>query len=147
MYTIKIISGNPYFADEIFSLEKECFGDFWSLQLISHELEQSKSLYIVCESDSKVTGYLNASVVLDEAQLNRIAVSKEYRQKGIGTKLISYLIDYLKTQSCTGVFLEVRNNNKNAIKLYKSFGFVTDGIRKKYYHNPDDDAVLMSLTL
>ncbi len=147
MYTIKIVSGNPCFADEIFSLEKACFKDFWSLELIFSELDRKNGVYIVCEADSKVAGYVNASVVLDEAQLNRIAVSEEYRQQGIGTKLISYLIDYLKTQSCTAVFLEVRSNNENAIRLYKSFGFVTDCTRKNYYHNPDDDALLMSLTI
>ncbi len=147
MYTIKNVSGNSSFAKEIFALEKECFKDFWSLELISSELEQKRGLYIVCEIDSKVVGYINASVVLDEAQLNRIAVSETHRQKGIGTKLLCYLTNYLKSQSCTGVFLEVRSKNENAIKLYESFGFRTDSKRKNYYHKPDDDALLMSLTI
>lgn len=148
MYDIISVMGDVSHADAIYELDCECFpNDNWSHKLIYSELSVGKSCYLVCMDDNKLIGYLNASYILDEAELNRIAVKPNYRRKGIAKGLIGKLIDCLKTRNCTLLMLEVRSKNTDVVSLYDSLGFKKDTIRKNYYQNPTDDAVLMSLNL
>ena len=84
--------------------------------------------------------------VLDEAHITNIAVRADSRGRGIGTLLMSELISRARMLGVKYMTLEVRDNNENAIKLYKSFGFTVEGIRKKYYNNVHD-ALIMWATL
>jgi len=77
-------------------------------------------------------------VVLDEAQINYFAVNKEFRNKGFGSHLMSYLIKYCETVNINKLLLEVSQSNKVAEKFYSGFDFFTVGIRKNYYKDGSD---------
>lgn len=87
--------------------------------------------------------YMLGKKILPEGEIYRIAVREDKRQRGIGYRLLSYA---LKTEGGEGVetiFLEVRSKNTPARALYKAYGFKEIGMRKNYYHKPQDDAIIM----
>ena len=93
--------------------------------------------------ESGVVGYILGTKIPPEGEIYRIAVREDKRQRGIGYRLLSY---GLKTEMGHGVetvFLEVRSQNAPARALYRAYGFKEIGIRKNYYQNPADDAVIM----
>ena len=146
MYTLKEISSCC--SEEISKIEKACFGsEAWSEEVIKTSIESDNYVFIACCENSQIVGYVNASVILDEAELNRLAVFGTHRGKGIGKLLVDTLLDYLKGQNITLVRLEVRASNHPAISLYNSKKFKQYAVRKNYYSNPEEDAVLMSLTI
>jgi ribosomal-protein-alanine N-acetyltransferase len=117
----------------ILKIEKESFPDLWGRELLKKELSLSFSRFIVAEVDGEIVGYLIAWIIGDSCELNRIAVAPCIRKKGIGKKLLYELIDYCKSRNVKEIFLEVRESNLNAIKLYRSSGFERISIRKNYY--------------
>ena len=99
------------------------------------------------ESDkNEIAGYVIYSVVCDEAELLRIAVSDRYRRNGFGRRLMQEFLGSLEGKA-DSVYLEVRSGNEAAIGLYKGAGFEVVGVRKNYYRSPDEDAVLMKKTM
>lgn len=148
MFKLVNVRGNVRYAQEIHLLDRECFpDDYWSFELIKKELTDGKDIYFVYTDGKETLAYLNASCVADTAELNRIAVNPLYRRKGIAGMMLNLLADYLKSSGYIRLLLEVRSQNKGAIALYKKYGFISDTVRKNYYQNPSDDAVLMSLEL
>ncbi len=148
MYRVTNVSQMEDYAEEIYNIEKECFSDeFWSFELIQKDIKKPDSIYILCYVDSQTVGYANVSTVLDEAELNRIAVKHSYRRKGAARFIIQQLVSLLKQSGYSKLMLEVRGQNIGAVSLYNSCGFSADGIRKNYYQNPCDDAILMSLNI
>ncbi len=148
MYRVIDVSQKTEYAEEIYRIEKECFPDeFWSFELIQNDIKNPGSIYILCYDDNKTVGYANVSTVLDEAELNRIAVKHSYRRNGAARLIIGQLVRLLKEAGYTKLMLEVRSQNIGAVSLYSSCGFSADGIRKNYYQNPCDDAILMSLNI
>ena len=117
----------------ILKIEKESFPDPWGRELLEKELSLSFSRFIVAEVDGEVVGYLIAWIVGDSCELNRIAVAPCMRRRGIGRKLLYELMDYCKNRNVKEIFLEVRESNLNAIKLYESSGFEKISVRKNYY--------------
>ena len=95
----------------------------------------------VYEEGEEVVGFIIADIFDDRAEIVDIAVEVMHRNVKIGDKLLKYVINLCK--NCDNITLEVRDNNKAAIKLYKNNGFKTVSIRKKYYSNGSIDALLM----
>lgn len=125
-----------------------CFpNDAWNENLISEELIKGKQSYFALFLNDEMIAYLNGFTVDSEAELNRIAVLTEHRNKGIGRYLLNEYVNFLKENGCTRLMLEVRETNHPAISLYASAGFKKDGIRKNYYTNPAENAVLLSLEI
>ena len=148
MYRLTNVSQKEEYAEEIYNIEKECFPDeFWSFELIQNNIKSPDSIYILCYADSQAVGYANVSTVLDEAELNRIAVKHSYRRKGAARFIIRQIVRLLKETGHSKLMLEVRSCNRSAVSLYNSCGFSVDGTRKNYYQNPCDDAILMSLNI
>jgi len=137
------------YTDILFDAEKLCFPkDFWSLDSIRNELLSERTTCIIALVDKKIIGYIFFSTVCDECELNRIAVFHEYRNLKIGKALIEKMKETLKNNAeIKKVYLEVRIGNVSAINLYLKTGFKKIGIRKKYYANPLEDALIMSLNL
>lgn len=128
---------------EIKKIEDECFTDPWSLNMLKNEIKNS---YFICIKENYIIkGYIIVKTVLDEAEILRIAVDKTARKKGFGKKLIDSAKEYLKGKNIKILMLEVRRNNIPAVSLYKKTGFYEVGVRKSYYRNPTDDALLMTL--
>ncbi|MCQ2566807.1 MAG: ribosomal protein S18-alanine N-acetyltransferase [Mogibacterium sp.] len=99
------------------------------------------------EFSSSVIGYTDAWLVAGEAQINNIGVLAPYRKNGVGEALLMKLMETSRAAGCTIMDLEVRKSNRPAIKLYEKLGFVRDGLRKAYYEDNGEDAVLMSVRL
>ena len=127
-------------------IEQEAFDQPWSERMFIPEVEDESAYYLVGVRGDEVICYGGFYKVLDEAHITNIAVRADSRGRGIGTLLMSELISRARMLGVKYMTLEVRDNNENAIKLYKSFGFTVEGIRKRYYNN-EHDALIMWATL
>jgi len=130
--------------ESILEIENESIGS-WNYSQFLNELKNKFSCFLICEHESKIAGYIIAWKVADEIQVNSIAVKKPLRKHGMGSKLLSAVIDVNSDSPFSSVFLEVRSRNIDAINFYIDNGFTKTGLRKKYYD--DDDAVLMEKKL
>ena len=129
---------------QVAELEKICFGTAaWSEKSIASELNNALSLWIVAVEDEKVLGYVGSQTVMGETDMMNVAVHPDYRKQGIATGLITELIGALKKQESHCLTLEVRASNEPAKNLYKILDFEEIGIRKNYYRNPREDALIL----
>lgn len=132
----------PSHIDGVKTLLDVCFGgNAWSRESIAAQLDKDVSYCAVALDEDQVVGYIAYEVILDEGSLIELAVMPEYRQKGIGRKLVELMLT-----SCGGVrtvCLEVRASNTPAIRLYGSAGFRKISVRRGYYDSPKEDAVMM----
>lgn len=128
------------------ALEKLCFpADPWSEELFRAALDNpSVSILLAQGGDGEILGYAVLSVVLDEGNLDNIAVAPDYRRRGVADALLSVLTGFGR-ENLALLTLEVRASNAPAIALYKKHGFAAVGRRKNYYDAPREDAVLMTL--
>lgn len=131
------------------SMERICFGDPWSERTFSALAENPSTLFLIAETaDTKTpVGYIGASVVMDECDIINLAVMPDHRRSGIGRLLANEMLEICKRSGVQTVYLEHRKSNTAAAFLYASLGFENDGIRRKYYTNPTEDAILMSCKL
>lgn len=134
---------NEDHVQQIADLEKICFSDPWSVNSIRSELDNKLSLWLVAVEDGKLAGYVGSQSVLGWADMMNLAVSPDFRQRGIGEKLVEGLIAQLKENEVTCLTLEVRASNVPAISLYRKLGFVEVGRRPGYYHKPKEDALIL----
>ena len=137
---------NPMKEDhvaQVAALERQCFADPWSEGSIASELDNPLSLWLVAEQDGAVCGYVGSQTVLDETDMMNIAVRPDCRRQGIAAALIEELVARLKERGSHILRLEVRESNTPAIALYNSMGFTQLGIRKTYYRNPKENALIL----
>ena len=128
---------------EIARLEAETFSDAWSEESLGSTFEYDYNHLLVEEMDGRVVGYIIYADIQGDAELLRIAVDKRYRRMGIGNKLMKDMISELVDAGTDRISLEVRAHNLPAIALYKKYGFEEIFVRDNYYHNPDDDALIL----
>lgn len=131
----------------VYKIEEESFSMPWSISSFEKELENDLTYYIIAEIDGKIVGYMGMWVVLGEGQVTNIAVAKAYRGKGIGKALLAHILEYAKQTGIKMLFLEVRESNRVARKLYESYGFSPIARRKAYYRQPIEDAIVMMTEL
>lgn len=128
---------------QIAELEKRCFNDPWSENSIASELNNRLSCWLVALEGDVVIGYVGSQTVLGETDMMNIAVHPDYRNQGVAKNLIQTLMDTLSGQGSHSLMLEVRQSNEPARNLYASLGFETVGIRKNYYRNPKENALIL----
>lgn len=138
---IRDFKGNDVLA--VAQIEADCFSSPWSEKALSDELENPNANFLVCEKDDIICGYIGSIFVCDEASVTNVAVSPLFRRQGIGEALVSGLILRAKEKGIQSIFLEVRESNIAAQKLYKKCGFDAVSIRKGFYSNPKEDAIIM----
>ncbi len=130
--------------DAICEIEQLCFESPWSRESFEKELYDNKlAKYVVARVDGKVIGYGGMWVIFDEGHITNIAVHPDYRGRRIGEKILEAMMDTAKKNKVENVTLEVRTSNLAARNLYKKFGFADAGIRKGYYADNGEDAVIM----
>lgn len=127
----------------IAALEQVCFSDPWSESSIASELVNPLSYWLVAEEGGCIAGYVGSQSVLDAADMMNIAVSPDFRRRGVGQALVEALIDYLQQKRVIALLLEVRVSNAAAIALYQKLGFEQVGCRPRYYRNPREDALIL----
>ena len=114
----------------------------WSESVLLDSFSQDGYIFIKAEQDGRLIGYGSVQVVLDEGNINNIAVDKDFRNKGIASGILTNIIDKCKERNVATLFLEVSTENKGAIALYEKFGFEKIGERKNYYKS--GSAIIMS---
>ncbi|MEE1315471.1 MAG: ribosomal protein S18-alanine N-acetyltransferase [Faecalimonas sp.] len=134
-------------VDGIAELEQVYFCDAWSSKAIADTFRQKQAFVLVAEQAQEILGYAIVYYAADEAELVRIAVDKRYRRQGVGRALLDAVCAQCLEKQMQRLFLEVRGSNQDARALYRGYGFAEDGIRKNFYEEPREDAVLMSLVL
>ena len=126
------------------AIEKECFGmAAWSENSVASELANPLALWLVALDDDRVAGYVGSQTVCNETDMMNVAVTGDYRRRGIGEQLVIALEKELKALESQSLTLEVRASNVPAISLYEKLGFVQTGLRKNYYRNPREDALIL----
>ena len=140
---MRIIQMNKEHVSQIAKLEAQCFSDPWSEKSIASELENPLSLWLVAEENGQVFGYVGSQTVLDESDMMNVAVDSGHRRQGIARALIETLIAELAKMGSRCLRLEVRVSNESARALYERMGFQQLGLRKNYYHNPKEDALIL----
>lgn len=123
------------------AIERKSFPTPWSLAMFLSELSRPQSVCLCVEHEGELAGYLICSRYDREWHLADIAVDPALRRRGFGTALIAALLDVIGDDQ--QVTLEVRPSNLSAIAMYESFGFYTDGRRRRYYSDNDEDALIM----
>ena len=123
------------------AIEKACFSMPWSEREIRESFENTELYrFFAAEEDGKVIGYASMSLILDEADIDNIAVLAEARKRGVGSALLAGLLRCAAENGASAAVLEVRDSNSPAIRLYEAFGFRQVGFRKNYYQNPEEGA-------
>lgn len=144
MADVIIRQAKPEDVEDIYEIEKLCFPDPWSIDSLEYELEENpRAFYIVAELDGQVVGYAGLWWIEDEGHITNVAVKPGYRNRRIGEGIISVMIDFTSKEGIRHHTLEVRRSNDPAIGLYEKFGFRTEGVRKRYYRNNGEDALIM----
>lgn len=129
--------------DQIFNIETLCFATPWTKDSLLEELKNKFARYVVAVSNNIVIGYAGLWVIFDEGHITNIAVHPEFRGVKIGETLLKSLTSLCKKENVTSLTLEVRKSNIIAQNLYKKFGFVSEGVRKGYYGDNKEDALIM----
>ena len=134
--------------DEVLEIERLSFSDPWSREMFRSELEVGGGTYArMAEREGKLVGYLIAVLVADEAHLGNLAVHPTERKAGVGQRLLDDLLEVALKGRVRRVTLEVRASNQNARKFYYQNGFIDVAMRKNYYRNPVEDAIVMLRSL
>lgn len=130
--------------DEVMEVEHHCFKTPWSRYSFMCELTDNQfAHYIIARHNGKIVGYAGMWIILDEAHVTNIGVLPEYRGKGVGETLMRSLMALAKTKGASKMTLEVRKSNYIAQNLYSKLGFEPIGIRRGYYIDDGEDAVIM----
>lgn len=140
---MNIVPMNEHHVPQIALLEQECFADPWSQQSIASELHNPLSLWLVAQEGQTLLGYVGSQTCQDETDMMNIAVSPASRRQGVARALIEALVSALRQCGSKQLTLEVRASNGPARQLYESLGFLQVGLRKNYYRNPKEDALIL----
>lgn len=124
-------------------LEQSYFSVPWSENGLRESLGQENYLFLVLEQDGEVAGYAGLLQVLDEGDITNIVVEEAYRGRGLGRALTEALLDEGQKRGLRAFTLEVRVSNTAAIHLYEHLGFRAEGLRKRFYEKPVEDALIM----
>ena len=134
-------------CEQVAIIEAESFSMPWSLKVFQDTIDIPNYRYFVVEQEGEILGYCGFIFVLDEAEIPNVCVKKSARQQGVAKQMMKFLEEEAKKLGIVVLYLEVRQSNEPARKLYTLLGFQEDGIRKDFYELPKENAVLMHKTL
>lgn len=141
---VSIVKASREHIDDIVNVEKLSFKIPWSRQSIMDEfLNNETAVYFCALAGGKAVGYAGMWQVLDEGHITNIAVHPEFRQCGLGSALMEVLLAEAERRDIKALTLEVRKSNFSAQALYRKYGFSDGGMRKKYYADNNEDAIIM----
>jgi ribosomal-protein-alanine N-acetyltransferase len=130
--------------EQVMEIEKDLFHVPWTKEGFFTFLTRDNAMFLVVEEKGQILGYCGLLMVLDEGDITNVAVRKDRQREGIGNFLLESVIHLAAERGVTTIHLEVRVSNETAIRLYERAGFTRDGLRKGYYSDPVEDALLMT---
>ncbi len=130
--------------DGVLEVEKGCFPTPWSRNsFISEVRDNDDAYYYVAKLGDKIVGYIGSWFILDEAHITNVAVHPSFRRLGVATQLFNFIFTVGRANGINSITLEVRKSNYGAQRLYRRLGFVVTGMRKGYYQDNNEDALIM----
>jgi len=141
---ITIVTAGPGHLPGILNIENQLISS-WTPGQIEEELTLAHGWqFIAAQTNShKVLGYIFGSICTDEAEIRKFAVANEVRRQGLGRTLLAHSLTFLQSQQIASCFLELRESNTAALRLYSAFEFKKIGLRKSYYNNPNEHAIIL----
>ncbi|MCM3603356.1 ribosomal protein S18-alanine N-acetyltransferase [Robertmurraya korlensis] len=134
--------------DQILKIEELSFATPWTRQSFENELNLNQfAVYLVLEKEGKIVGYCGMWLIVDEAHITNIAVLPEFRGQKLGEAILRMIMEVAKKRGAKTMTLEVRVSNTVAQSLYRKLGFMNGGIRKNYYTDNYEDALVMWVTI
>lgn len=133
----------PADLEQVADLERQCFTESWSYKLLEAGLHSDYDVYYVFQQEERILGYCNLRILAGEGEVQRIAVLPGYRRLGVARKMMEAMVTCARVSLVSAISLEVRQGNLPARNLYESFGFRAEAVRKGYYRNPSEDALIM----
>lgn len=143
MSNIEILPLTESLIEDVYIISKLSFTIAWSKDSIKKELDNKFARYIVVKQNNKIVGFAGMWNIVGEGHITNIAVHPKYRGIGLGNTVVKALLDICEKEKVCAITLEVRKSNIPAQNLYKKFGFVEEGIRKAYYMDNKEDAIIM----
>jgi len=131
--------------DRVCELEESSFSMPWKKEDFKHLIEDSNSVYLVILADGYIVGCAGYTFNGYEGYINNVVIDSEYRNRGLAALLLKRVLQYGSEAGVTEYTLEVRVSNEPAIRLYEGLGFKSEGIRKRFYEHPVEDAHVMWL--
>jgi ribosomal-protein-alanine N-acetyltransferase len=133
--------------EQVIAIDRVSFSLPWPERSFRFELtDNPASRCWVAEVDGKIVGMIVVWLIVDEVHVATIATHPDFRRQGIAKNLLSHALQHLSTEGAQSSFLEVRASNLAAQELYRKFGFEESGVRRRYYRDNDEDALLMTLS-
>jgi ribosomal-protein-alanine N-acetyltransferase len=134
-------------VEQVVAIDRVSFSLPWPERSFRFELtDNPASRCWVAEVDGKIVGMIVVWLIVDEVHIATIATHPEFRRQGIAKTLLSYALQHMGSEGAQSSFLEVRASNLAAQDLYRKFGFEESGVRRRYYRDNDEDAILMTLS-
>lgn len=133
--------------DNVVEIEHLSFPVPWSRDSFVQELRNPLALYVVVEEGPEIQAYIGVWIIFDEGHITNVAVHPRARGRAIGEMLMEKIIEILTLQGLVWLTLEVRPSNSIALNLYQRLGFIQVGVRKGYYSDNGEDAIIMTLKL
>jgi ribosomal-protein-alanine N-acetyltransferase len=143
--TVQLVPLSDDHIGAVLEIERGSHGAPWSEQNFRNEMEHAHACFRVALDGTEVVGYAGMWLIVDEAHITTVTVREDRRRQGVGRTLVEALLAEAKAQGAVCATLEVRAGNEPAIRLYESFGFVRSGVRRRYYPDNREDAVVMWL--
>ncbi|MBQ9140827.1 MAG: ribosomal protein S18-alanine N-acetyltransferase [Lachnospiraceae bacterium] len=130
-------------VEQVSALAAKAFSMPWSATDFQQLIEDENSLYLVAESEGEIVGSCGVTNICGDGDVNNVMVAEEYRGRGIAQALMQALLKLGTEQGIENFTLEVRVSNTPAICVYEKLGFVSEGIRPRFYERPVEDAMIM----
>lgn len=141
---LNIRKAMPSDVKTLAELDRICFAAPWSEASFFEEINHNeRALYIVGETEGRIVAYAGLWCIIDEGHITNVAVHPDYRRRSIGKTILKALLDTAEAGGIVAETLEVRPSNTAAIALYDRFGFRKEGVRKGYYEDNGEDALIM----
>ncbi len=133
--------------EQVIAIDRVSFSLPWPERSFRFELtDNPASRCWVSEVDGKIVGLIVVWLIVDEVHVATIATHPEFRRQGIAKNLLSHALQHMSTEGAQSCFLEVRASNLAAQEMYRKFGYEESGVRRRYYRDNDEDAILMTLS-
>ena len=133
--------------EQVIAIDRVSFSLPWPERSFRFELtDNPASRCWVAEVDGKIAGMIVVWLIVNEVHVATIATHPDFRRQGIAKKLLSHALQHLSIEGAQSSFLEVRASNLAAQEMYRKFGYEESGVRRRYYRDNDEDAILMTLS-